>query len=722
MVAKTEGVPQIKTRRITEKDWDKVAAFIRTTLSKRETDSFRKKHERVWKEVDRQISMEPMEAFNNDPSAKGDWHNVVELGELARASEIITADVMRLLFPNNRAWFEAHAELPPRFDSGEAEQEPSDDQVMVDGAIRAFMAQQQHDFGFKERINLSVHEALHHGGFVCEVDEESALKIHDGSGVESMIAPVWKPHSMWNCYPDPSPSLIGTNTFYNGSMIIREYMPLYQLKDIASGEGWMPAQLGKIKKKTNKNKDVETEDVELIKYFGDISIKRQDGDIILPNSEAILANDVIVYYRPSKLAFPRIIYNGYERMDVRDPYYVSPLIKTAPLHKMASKLANKTLDSVDLHVEPPIVYDGNDPNFVANGGPKIAPGAKSSTKGMANFKEIKTGDPTIGLNALSFILDQIRQSTSVDASRAGGGNIVEKTATEARHQAQRGEVRVVDFVDKLEFSLKAFLYMQYEFNKKNKSLKYSFYNPEMDAPDFMWMVAGQLPKNVHFDVVGAKGILGEEERAQKMMGVTAMAASSELFAPLLKPAELLKEAYMDAGAKNPERFIKQPDDDMQMVVEQIQQQAQQVISQYEEKIFELQKDLAIQQAVNGARIEEAKIKAETQADISRFKAELQSQLDILEAQLKMEQANAQNQPQVDVTIREIISAVNDIQKAISDQEKAVNEMANNLKADVEERYSKTDEQITKIMEKANRPMEDRVKEIKMALEKVRQNG
>ena len=696
------SVKQVKKRRITPKDWDKVAEFVTQTLKQRETGSFRTSHERVWREVDRQVSMQPIQAKNKDPkAAKGDWHNSIELGELARASEIITADAMRLLFPNNRSWFEAHS------DTEQEQARPRDK------SLRAFMAQQHTDFGLKERINLSIHEALHHGGFVVEVDEETALKIHGGTGIESLKAPVWKPVSMWNAYPDPSPSTLGTNTFYNGSMLIKEYMPLYLLKE-QRGEGWMPSQVPKVKKRQNKNKDVETQDIELVKYFGDVSIKRQDGDILLPNSEVILANGTIVFYAASKLPYSRIIYNGYERMDVRDPYYTSPLIKTAPLHKMASRLANKTLDSVDLHNEPPIVYDGNDPNFVSNGGPVIAPGAKSATKGLANFKEIKVGDPQQSLNALSFILDQIRQSTSVDAARAGGGTPVERSATASRHQAQRGEVRVVDFVEKLDFSLKTYLYMQHEFNKKMER-RYSFYNPEMDAPDFQWMTAGELPKNVHFDVVGAKGILGEEERSQKMMGVTVMASGNEMFAPLLDPEALLKQAYMDAGAKNPEQFLKQQEGgEIDRVIEEIQQEAQTVISGYEEKIFELEKDLAIQQAVNGARVLEAKIKAESQADIAEYKAQIQADLDKLDAYLdviKQAGESSEGTPTSQVTISQIIDAVGDMQETMAAQSEAVKK----LEAGVDKRFASSEKDIKALVSKASRPMSEKLAEAKAAL-------
>lgn len=633
-------VDDIKKRRISDKDWEKVAEYVKNELQKRKTDQFRKWHEAVWKEVDRQVSMKPMESFDSSGNAvKNDWHNTIELGELARASEIITADVRRLIFPTTRAWFEAHVELPPAM-SPETGQNQHDQkaQEFEDGKLRAMMAQQHADFGFKARMELSVKEALHHGSFVAEARQESMMLVQ-GAGIKNVAAPVWVPHSMWNCYPDPSPSVIGTNMFYSGSMIIEEFIPLHQLKLAANGSGWMPAQLQKIPKQENKNKDVTTKDVRLTRYFGDIAINRGDGDILLPNSKVILANDVIVYYAPNSLPFSPIIYNGYERLDVRDPYYVSPLIKLSPIHKMASVLANKYLDAVALRTEPPILYDGNDPQFIANGGPVIAPGWKGATKGTARYEVIEVGDPNYALQGLQSALDQLRQGTSVDASRAGGGDTADKTATEIRQQSARGEVRVVDFVDKLEFSLKTFLYMQHEINKSQLD-RYSFYNPEMDAPDFMWMAQQELPPNVHFDIVGARGVLGEEERAQKATAVTAFASGNPLFAGLLKPVEIIKEMYQDAGVKNPERWLNIPDDETEVLKQQIASEFEEAMKEHEETIAELEKKVAIQAAVNDAKVTEAQMKTQYQAELANFKAQIQAELDTIKTNLKIAEAES----------------------------------------------------------------------------------
>lgn len=664
----------VKRRRISEKDWQQVEDYVKRELSRRETDSFRKLHETIWKEVDRQVYMKAPEVTNKD---KNDWHSAVELGELAKASETITADVMRLIFPVTRTWFEPHVELPPVYDprSGQNVAPTQKEQIFQDGVLRALMAQQHLDFGLKARLALSVKECLHHGSFVAEARQESALLVHNGGGIQNMSAPVWVPHSMWNCYPDPSPSVLGANMLYTGSMIIKEYMPRKNLTDLAvkgAPVGWMPANLKKIPKRRNKNKDVETEDVELVKYIGDLVIERSDGEIFLPNSKVILANGIIVYYAPNSYPFPQILYNGYEKLDVRDPYFTSPLIKLSPMHKLASVLANKYIDNVALKVEPPLVYDGNDPAFVSNGGPVIAPGWRGATKGTAKYQAIEVGEPRYALEGLQLVLDQIKQGTASDSVRSYPDNS-DKTATEVRARMQRGEVRVVDFVDKLEFSLKAFLYMQHEINKKEMET-YSFYNPEMDAPDFMRLNRDELPKNVHFDVVGSRGVLGEEERAQKMSVVTAFAAQNPLFADLIKPVEILKEMYQDAGVKNPERFLNIPDDEMAQMMKSVEAKYQQAMEEHEAKIFDLEKKLAISKAVNDARILEAQIKADSQANISEYKAQVQAQIDTLKSQLKIFETAAKQSGEVQkqasqVSIKEIGDVIGALEKLI-DKEKS----------------------------------------------------
>lgn len=612
---------EAKKRRILERDWKKLEQYINDELDTRAKSQFRKEHEEKWKEVDRQIAMNPMRKIvaGQEMSVEDAWQSAFELGELSKASEIITDDVIRISFPDDN-WFEPHVELNRAIDQNRV---PEQLQRKADGLLRSLMVQQHKDFGFKGRFKLSVKEALHHGGLVAHVKWHQEMFVHDGERVKAIMAPVWQPISMWNAYPDPSPSVIGTNLFYTGSMIFNEFMPKWKLKRIASGDGWMPKRLDKIPDEEHENGKVKTKDLKLTYYCGDLNIDREDGDIYLPNSFAILANGVIVYVAPNELAYPSIIYGGYERQDIRDPYYTSPIIKQSPMQKITTISANNFIDASALKVRPPIEYDGNDPDYVMNDGPTIAPGAKTPTKSMGKgMQALDIGDPSWALNATEMGLRQMQEGTGVNAIRSGMQNSDRQTATEVTKIEQSANVRTVAFVDELERGgLRPFLYMQHDLNRKRLK-DYTFYNSEMSTPDFIRATNKDIQANAHFDVVGSRGLLGEEQRTQRVGAATAFFSQNPLFAPKLKTTEIMLQTYRDAGLKNPEQYVQVEEGP------QIPPQVQQQVQQMQQAIQQLQ---AENQALkSGEQTKMAKI----QADAEIAKAKIQSAEKLKAAEIK----------------------------------------------------------------------------------------
>jgi hypothetical protein len=605
----------VKKRKVSSKDWDKLEKHIKDVHEARKTSSYRKHHETIWKEVDRQVSMRPMKKMlANKQEAPPSWESAIELGELAEASEIIADDVMRIQFPADKSWFAPHVELDWPMDPRTGKKKTDDEkQNIADGLLRSLMSQQQKDFGLKASYELSVKEALHHGSFVAEVRFDRRMMVRDGDKVRTLGAPVWVPYSMWNSYPDPSPSVIGTSLFYTGSMILVEFMPLYRLKQM-KGEGWISERLKLVNKQTNKNHDDDTEDVELVKYKGDISIERGDGDIFLPNSEVILANGKLVYYSDNKLPYPNVIFGGYERQDVRDPYYTSPIIKQSPTHKMTSIMANRFIDAVNLRTIPPIEYDSNDPEYAQSGGPVIAPGAKTATRSMgAGFKSLEVGDPKAALDALIMGKQEMKEGLGVSSNRTGVRDADRETATAANLANQGAEVRTMGFINHLEAQgLLPFLYMQHELNRMEMT-EYTFYNNEMHTPDFIRATKDDIQANAHFEVVGSRGILGEQQRAKRLAETTAFLSSNPLFAPKLKVTDIMLDMYRDAGKKDPESFVK-VDDGKPEVPPQIQQalqQMQQVIGQLTEEN-------------KGLKSKHEEAMAKLQVDMRQFAATLQN--------------------------------------------------------------------------------------------------
>jgi hypothetical protein len=600
-----------KPRRILERDFDAVEGFIKKEMKAREDNPFRREHELKWKEVDRQIAMNPMKKVSQDGRPiKGSWESALELGELSKASEIITADVMRIIFANDN-WLEAHVDL-----QNEGQIDPNTGQYVLpdgeqdkqDGLVRALFTQQHKDFGFKPRVRLSIKEALHHGSFVAEARWEEQM-MNQGAKIKTVGAPVWQPYSMWNAYPDPSPSVIGTNLFYTGSMILVEYMKLSTLKAMGGKPGWMANRIKQVKKEEHKDKDNETQDVKLIRYLGDLTIERGDGDIFLPNMKVILANGKLVFAEVNPLPYPAVIFSGYERQDIRDPYYTSPIIKQSPTHKFTTVMANEFVDSIRLKTKPPVEYDGNDPDYVANGGPSLEPGSKSPTKSMGKgMKALEIGDPNAALSGMQFGIRQLQEGLGVSSLRQGSDSSDRQTATEAKIMEQGSEVRTIDFIGNIEGqALRPFLYMQHALNRQNLK-EYVFYSNELNTPDIVRFTRDMLDKDIHFDVVGAKGILGEKERQQQVSNVTVFASGSPLFAPLLKPNRILIDMYKDAGKKNPEEWVQTQEEGPQIPPE-VQAQMQQM----QQAMQEMQQALMEAEQGNQAKMAEIQLKAK-QAD------------------------------------------------------------------------------------------------------------
>jgi len=608
---------EVKARKITDKDYKKIEQSLKAELEKRKNSDYRRSHEAKWKEVDRQVVLDPMDSYNTEESEKT-WLATFELGELGRASDIMTTDLKRVVFPESRSWFEAHVEIPTELNpiTGEAEKTDKKYQDMVDGRLRAVMTQQHRDFGFYERVELSIKEGLHHGAFVAEVKRDYMDMYFDGVKPKEICSPVWVPHSMWNCWPDPSPSLVGSNMFYNGSMFIREYMPRHKFLEMAKGEGWIPKALKKIPKRENEQKENKTYDLEIIKYWGDVVIKKSsdgmepsDDDMFFPNYHVIMANGKMVYIDAIETPYPPIIFKGYEKMDVRDPYFMSPLIKQSPVQKISSILANEFVNGAQLKTRPPIVYDGNDPDFVLNGGPTIAPGAKTSTKGSANYKTMDVGDPASTLAGLQYMVSSMKESLGRPGVEVGD----RATRTEVLTKQADSEAGPFGFAIKLDDALRTFLYMQHYMNKTKKNFSYNYYNPELDSPDFLRVTGAELPDTVHFEVVGSKGVLGEMRRQQQFLATADAISKNPLFAPLLEPMEIIKQVFMDAGVKGGERFLKQGDisPDVQAKLNQMAMTVQKLAKELEQEKAQTavkEKKMMLDFTAKMAKIKESHIK------------------------------------------------------------------------------------------------------------------
>lgn len=620
----------VKNRRIAKRDLETVAEYIKSEKARRKNNKYRQAHERIWKEVDRQVAMQP-EAHDQNSPQEG-WEPNIELGSLADASEVIAADVMRIAFPSDRDWFTPHVNITEELELDPMTGEPMIDtekQQLRDNIYKSLISQQHTDFGLRHRVKLSVKEALHHGSFVAVVDWRTQRQFY-GAGIKEIGAPVWIPHSMWKCYPDDSPYIVGTNITYEGSMIIEEDVPV----SVVLQQAWM--NLDKVKEKAGKEPNIT-----LTYWYGDIYIKRAAGDgIFIPNQKVVVYDDHVLHVESNQTSSSPIIYAGYERDDVLDPYYSSPLIKRSPTHKLATHCANKYVEAIDLRTKPPIGYDANEPAFRKEGGPLIAPGEMFALRSGGAVVPIEVADPSWALQGMQFFKAEVEEGVGVDAVRKGATAPVEQTAYEVSKMDQRSEIRTIDFVATLEVQgLKPYLYFQHELNKK-KLGPYGFYNSQMNTPDFITADKSDLnnwAKECRFDVVGSKGVLGEERRRQGSLEVTGFFASTPGFAERLNHDAIMQDAYRDVGVKDPEKYmVSQTGENPE--ADKIREEAEQTISELQQELEKLTMQAAsiplIQQKHEG---EKAKLVAEKSVMAAENKL-LEEQIQI---QTKKNQAEMQ---------------------------------------------------------------------------------
>ena len=611
---------EIKKRKVLSRDHTHIANYITGEKKRREDSEWRQKHMLRWAEVDRQIAMEAPEVVQQD---EGDWHNAIQLGDLTDASETITADALRMSMGDK--YFIPHVLVG----EGHVQGEPIDptQQRSINGVIRNFMVQQQKDFGLRSRIKLGIKEILHHGSVVAVMGTQRMFKFEGGSSPRHLVAPAPTIYSMWNCYPDSSPYVMGTELFYKGSMIIEEWMPLQEALQV---QGW----INKDKLQEAHGKRDLTDHISVLHYYGDIFLKRHDGNVLFPNRHTVVSGGVFLESTVNPTPYSPVIYMGYERDDIRDPYFTSPIVKRAPMGKFATHMANRTMDAVDIQVEPPVQYDSQD-NTLRGKGPQLHPGAKIGTRGGTGIEVLDIGDPGIGLAALQWAKQQMQEGTTVDAIRKGVSPGTEQTATEIVRTEQRAEVREVEFASVLEeHLLLPILVMQHDINKRSLTT-YEFYNDEPHTPDYMTMRKGDLPDSIIFEVVGSRAILGEQERNNRFAQVVALASQNEFLAQTTDWLEVSRQMWNDSKQKDPERFVREEEEAEDPRLAALQQQAQEQMQQLQQQLQQAQQEgQKLNQQVQKLTTDNQKLQIDNrQGDLE--KEQLQLEKATLREQLKL---------------------------------------------------------------------------------------
>lgn len=536
-------------RRFDARDWQYIAEYIideKNTRKRKRAD--REKH---WKEIDRQIAMEPDLKFKKLPNGQLDvkklWMAEMELPLQAQALEVLTSDARRMMFADT--WYRAHAEMTDDYLDkvdfaslilGDKAEVPSQiDQDNTDKLVEGFLNHifRQVDLpGRQDKINA---EAFKYGMGVGRARIETKnVYIHEARGVrkEKQKIPVLVPCSIKNLYLDePMPSMHSAQVLGPGH-IAEDWIKLENLQIAAnkgstdpndSEGGWMPANL----------KDVEpSEDgyVQVLEYEGDLVVPRKTvRSLVIPGAIATVVvggksagGDVtkaVIRFRFRKLPYSSYLLYPYHYEGTDCAYPTSPLEKGRPVQMMAADALNRLMDSAALKNAPPVGYDRNDTLFAQGGGPAIHPYAQWGTNDPLTVYDNVGGDPSALSGIFTQAINLYAELTGVLPARLGAQTVSHTTAFAKDAELTRGAVRTVDFVNSAgQGPLTRWLHMAYDMGREAMGREnVSFY---IDAyGGFVEVSKDQLPEKSSFEWFGSGGPAEEQQKMQRRMQALQMA-------------------------------------------------------------------------------------------------------------------------------------------------------------------------------------------------------
>lgn len=521
----------LEPRDITGDDWRLMAETIIEDLEGRKRR--RADLEKQWDEVDRQLRMEFFVRVDARGKAlRPPWLPQLELPWQSVALEMDTADIRRLLFPDERTWFSAHVNMTDAYlkkvdfkslIAGDENDVPSlINQENADALVEGVLSHTHGLYDFRGVLDRWNAEEIKYGTAVAQarmVRLSPFTNEYRGVAGELRI-PVLVPLSIRDTYLDDSVTQVMHEGILLAPATIRQRW--HNINDLRMAAtkgsrdpekedgGWMPERLIGIQATHEDKKSVR-----VIEQEGDLFIPQKAGpSIYLPNvivSIVVGAGEPTVFrYREKEFPFRSYISHPYHVENVNSPYGVSPLMKGRPIQAAATEAFTDLMAAAILNASPPLVVNPNDPNYAANP-PTIEPGAL--WEAISKPEPVEIGNVQALLPVYLALKQQHDDTLGISAPRLGGQTKSHQTAFAVDAEQSRGVTRLVDYVRGLMFGpLPTWLAMEFHMLKKTM-VEGDFYIPKYQS--YVHLKRSQLPETVTFDVHGAAAPQEEREKEQR---------------------------------------------------------------------------------------------------------------------------------------------------------------------------------------------------------------
>lgn len=563
-MAKTDTIQEVnrqtgevrqQARRFDDRDWKWIAEYVIEEYHRRK--KARENKERQWKEIDRQVAMEPELQYKLMPDGRVDpkkaWMAEMEIPLQAQALEVLVADTRRMEFPDSGPWFRAHSETSDDlFDRMKGIKLPGLDfelehhvnQDNVDKIVESFLTHLFGQYDHPSRFDIINAETFKYGiGIGRARIERKTIFINESRGVrtERQKIPVIVPCSVKNLYLEEQKPTLHSATVLGSSHIAHDYIK-YESLAIAANKGsqdpddddggWMPKNLGRVVPDKQGY-------VRLLEMEGDIVVPRKTvRSVVIPGGIITVAmggqdsggssTRAVVRFRFRKYPFSSYILFPYLYESADDSYPTSPLMKGRTVQMTATDALNRCIDAAALKNQPPCGFDPNNMAMSQAGGPEIFPGAIWETMDPVKVYAEVGGDPAALFQIYMNSVQLYAQLTGVLPARLGAQTISHTTAFAKDAELQRGAVRTVDFVNQSGHGpITRWLDMAYRMGldalRKNEEITFW-----IDAyGGYITIDKSMLPDKVSFEWFGAGGPAEKQAKMQAKLAALKFAVEMD---------------------------------------------------------------------------------------------------------------------------------------------------------------------------------------------------
>ena len=552
------------TNQIKTDDFKIVAETIVADLEKRRKN--RSHLEKQWKEIDRQLRMEPELSHKQQANGQLDknraWMPEVELPLQAQTLEMLTSDNRRLKFPKNRDYFTARAALTEKYVKAYESAgnpipgEKGDNKTILnqdngDRLAQAVLSHFHSQYDFRSHVDQIDAQAYSYGFGVGRIKRVSMRILgHDARGKSGdFMIPVLIPRNAKNVYLDDSQHSIMHEGHVLGPNIIQvKTMKLADLQAAAKDDKtYIKAEINRLKADTDGN-------VELVELEGDMVIDKSSETVIERDVVVTVAignkNSAFVRFEKGE-GFSTYLIHEYHLESPAFAYGTSPLIKGMPVAKAAAQAMNRVIESGLLKTSPPIGYSQDDTSFASTGGPIIEPYAQWQTIDDINVYDKVGGDPATMFAIFQGLIALYADVTGVNPPRLGAQTKSHTTAFAKDVEISQGSIRTVDYVNSsLEGPMTRFLELEYRMGIKDWKQQLVYVAP---WNEFVELKKGHLPDTVKFIAIGAGAPAEDQARTRQKLEGAQTALQIDAIAvqlgkePKLDHGELIKKVLQESG-------------------------------------------------------------------------------------------------------------------------------------------------------------------------------